>query len=98
MADCQQFLHRIDDRHVVPARFQQASHDGDRHFFAAADKRGIDAVRALSQQADAMQDVFNLGKLLFNKGFERSQRKTRLRSGQTHQQLRENTFGVADIG
>ena len=52
MADCQQFLHRIDDRHVVPARFQQASHDGDRHFFTTANKRGIDAVRALAQQGN----------------------------------------------
>ena len=82
----------------MPARFQQASHDGDRHFFTTANKRGIDAVRALTQQADTVQDVPNLCKLLFNKGFERSLRETRLRGGKTHQQLRENAFGVADIG
>ena len=98
MADCQQFLHRVDDRHVMPASFQQAGHDSNRHFFTTADKRGIDAVRALSQQADAVQDVLNLGKLLFNKGFELRQRETRLCGGKTHQQLRENAFGIADIG
>ena len=98
MAYRQQFLDRIDNGNVMTACFQQACHDSDRHFFATANKRSVNAVRALSQQADAMQDMFNLGEFLFNKGFERSQRKTRLRGGQTRQQLRENTFGVADIG
>ena len=97
MADSQQFLHRVDDRYVMPACFQQAGHDSNRHFFTTADKRGVDTVRALSQQADAVQDVLNLGKFLFNKGFELRQRKTWLLGGKTHQQLGENAFGVADI-
>lgn len=49
--------------------FQQTRHDGDGELFAAADQRGIDAVRALTQQADAVQNMLNLSKFLLHEGF-----------------------------
>ena len=53
----------------MSAGFQQTRHDGDGELFAAADQRGIDAVRALTQQADAVQNMLNLSKFLLHEGF-----------------------------
>ena len=53
----------------MTARFKQPRHNGDGELFATADQRRIDAVRALPQQAYPMQDVFDLRKFLFDKGF-----------------------------
>ncbi|MNC24843.1 hypothetical protein D3C75_729100 [compost metagenome] len=57
MPDGEKFLNRIDNRHVVAARFEQFSHDRDREFFSTADHCGVDAVWTLPQQADAVQDM-----------------------------------------
>ncbi len=97
VAHSQQFFNRIDDRHVVTARFQHACHDGDREFFTPANQRRVDAVRALAKQADTVKNVFNLGKFKFNGAFQLRQRETRLGVGQPLKQIGEDTLGVADI-
>lgn len=97
VAHSQQFFNRIDDRHVVTARFQHACHDGDREFFTPANQRRVDAVRALAKQADTVKNVFNLGKFKFNGAFQLRQRETVLGVGQPLKQIGEDTLGVADI-
>jgi hypothetical protein len=82
VANGQQFFDRINHAHVMAARFQQARHDGDRELLAAADQRRVDAVRALAKQADTVQDMFDLGKLLLDEGFQLCEREARLRVGQ----------------
>jgi hypothetical protein len=42
--------------------------------------------------------MFNLRKLLLNKGFQLSERKARLGIGEALQKFGENAFGVGDIG
>ena len=98
MTDCQQFFDRIDNGNVMSARFHYTGHNGDRHFFTTADQRSVDAVRALSQQADTMQNMFNLGKFLIDERFQLRQRKSRLGGGESRQKFGKNTFGIADIG
>jgi hypothetical protein len=48
MANGQQFFDRVNHADFMTARFQQARHDGDRELLAAADQRGVDAIRALT--------------------------------------------------
>ncbi len=79
MAHRQQFFNRIDYGHAMAARFQHAGHDGDREFFAPADQRRVDAVRALAEKADAVQDVFDLREFLLNEGLQLSVREARQR-------------------
>ena len=57
MPDSEKFLYRIDNRHIVTASFKQFSHDSDRELFATTDDSGVDAVRALAQQADTVQNM-----------------------------------------
>ena len=66
--------------------------------FLPADQRRIDAIRALSKQANTVQDVFDLRKLLLDKHFQLSVRKARLGIGEALQKFGENAFGISDIG
>ena len=79
MAHRQQFFNGIDHGHAMAARFQHAGHDGDREFFTATNQRCIDAVRALAEKADAVQDMFNLREFLFNKRLQLRMREARQR-------------------
>ncbi|VFS71165.1 Uncharacterised protein [Kluyvera cryocrescens] len=98
MAHGQQFFNRVNYRDAVATRAQQSRHDSDRELLTAADKTSIDAVRALSQQADAVQDMFNLGKFEVNGGFQFSVRETWLGVGEPGKQFSKDTFGVGNIG
>ena len=69
VAHGKQFFDRVNDTDFMSTSFQQTRHDGDGELFAAADQRGIDAVRALTQQADAVQNMLNLSKFLLHEGF-----------------------------
>ena len=69
VAHGKQFFDRVNDTDFMSTGFQQTRHDGDGELFAAADQRGIDAVRALTQQADAVQNMLNLSKFLLHEGF-----------------------------
>ncbi|MOA36367.1 hypothetical protein D3C78_1578840 [compost metagenome] len=69
MSNGQQFFDRINHRHLVTAGFQKARHDGDREFFSPANQCCIDAVRALAEQTDAVQNMLDLCKFLLNKSF-----------------------------
>ncbi|MNL80303.1 hypothetical protein D3C87_2071190 [compost metagenome] len=53
----------------MTARFEEASHDGDRELFATANQRSIDTVRTLAEQADTVQNMFDLSEFLLNKCF-----------------------------
>ena len=97
MAHRQQFFNRVDHGHAMSARFQHAGHDGDREFFAPADQRRVDAVRALAEKADAVQDVFDLCEFLLNEGLQLSVREARQRLCQPLQQVSEDTLCVADV-
>ncbi len=97
MAHRQQFFYRIDHRDTMPTRLQKSRHNRDRHFFATANQRGVDAVRALTQQADTMQNMFDLSEFLFDNHFQPCKRESRLRAGKSCEQVRKNTFGIADI-
>ncbi|MCS5959572.1 hypothetical protein LNP74_00315 [Klebsiella pneumoniae subsp. pneumoniae] len=69
MTHGEQFSDRVNDTDFMSTGFQQTRHDGDGELFAAADQRGIDADRALTQQADAVQNMLNLSKFLLHEGF-----------------------------
>jgi hypothetical protein len=98
VANGQQFFDRVNHTDFMTASFQQTRHDGDGELFAAADQRGIDAVRALTQQADTVQDMFNLSKLLLDEGFQLCKRESGLRVGKALQQFSKNAFSVGNIG
>ena len=78
--------------------FQQTRHDGDGELFASADQRGIDAIRALTQQANTVQDMLNLSKLLLNKGFQLGERESGLGVGKALKKFGKNAFSVGNIG
>ncbi len=67
-------------------------------FLATANQRSVDAIRALPQQTNAMQDMFYLGKFLIDESFQLRQREPRLGGGESRQKFGKNTFGIADIG
>ncbi len=97
MTNSEQFFDRIDHRDVMATSFQQTRHNGDREFFTAADQCRVNAVRALPQQTDTMQNVFNLGKFLLNKSLQLSMRKAGLGVRQALQQVSEDLLCVADV-
>ena len=93
-----QFFHRVNDTDFMTTGFQQTRHDGDGELFASADQRGIDAIRALTQQANTVQDMLNLSKLLLNKGFQLGERESGLGVGKALKKFGKNAFSVGNIG
>ncbi len=59
MAQRKQLLDRIDHGDAKAFGHKHGFHNGDREFFATADDGGVDAVRALAQQADAVQNCLS---------------------------------------